>query len=187
MRRSLAWFVPVLCLACGGSNAGTGGGSNGGGGSGGGAMGTGGAGGMMAGGIPDPGTSDQVDQDFTNVEPNDTPQQATPLGVAMSGSVAVWVGGNTIGGSDNPADYFVFKSGPAPGAFSFDVCFGPPITDMTATLWKVVGGAQQTPPIGTWASSGTCVTNSGMGAPLEASTDYLFGLTANGGVGTYGA
>jgi hypothetical protein len=58
---------------------------------------------------------------------------------------------------------------------------------MTATLWKVVDATAQMPPIGTWTSSGTCVTGPAMGAPLEASTAYLFELTAKGDAATYNA
>jgi hypothetical protein len=141
--------------------------------------------------IPDPGTTDQVDNDFMSVEPNNTPQQATPLGTAMGAGVAVWVSGNTTGGSSNPADYFVFKSGPAGDAgapsMTFNICFTPPITAMTATLWKVANGAQVMPPVGTWMSTGSCVTSGTTGAPLMASTEYLFGLTATGGPGMYSA
>jgi hypothetical protein len=140
----------------------------------------------MGGSIPDPGTGNQVDNDFTDKEPNDTPQQATPLGVASTGNINVWVGGNTIGGS-NTADYFVFKSGSTAGQFTFDICFSAPTTAMTATLWKVSGGMQQMPPVGTWMSSSTCVTNMTMPASLEASTDYLLGLTATGGSSMYSA
>jgi hypothetical protein len=127
-----------------------------------------------------------VDNDFTDVEPNDTPQEATPLGVAANGSVNVWVGGNTIGGS-NLADYFVFESAAAAGAFTFDICFSAPTTGMTATLWTVAGGKEQLPPVGTWTSTGTCVTNMGTTTPLVASTEYLFGLTATGGSSMYNA
>jgi hypothetical protein len=148
---------------------------------------TGSGGGMMAGLIPDPGTVDQVDNNFGSVEPNNTPEQATPLGTASSGSVNVWVDTNTVGGSDNPADYFVFKSGSAAGQFTLDICFTAPLTGLTATLWKVAGGEAEMPPVGTWTSSGTCVTDHTTPAALEASTDYLFGITATGGVGTYSA
>jgi hypothetical protein len=141
---------------------------------------------MMAGGIPDPGTSNQVDQDFTNMGPNDTPQHATPLGIGMQPGVGVWVGGNMIGGSTT-SNYFVFKSSPKPGPFTFDICYMAPVTGMTATLWKVVNGSQQMPPVGTWTGTTGCVLDT-MAAPmLEASTEYLFGLTAMGGAGSYSA
>src|SRR4051794_14629569 len=61
------------------------------------------------GSIPGPGTVNMVDNNFGNVEPNDTPAQATPLGTAMQANVYLWVSGNSIGGS-NTADYFVFKT-----------------------------------------------------------------------------
>jgi hypothetical protein len=178
MRRRLLWLVPLfgpLCVACGGGHesGGTG------------ASGTGGT--TMAGGIPAPGTSDQVDNDFTDVEPNNTPEQATPLGIAAASDVNVWVNGNTIGGSGNTEDYFVFESSATAGAFTFDVCFMAPVTAMTATLWKVENAAEVTPPVGTWTSSTGCVTGPMAGAPLEASTVYLFGLSATGGPGMYGA
>jgi hypothetical protein len=183
MRRTLLWLVPLvapLCIACGSpKGGGTGAGST--------TSGSTGAGGMTTGGIPSPGTSDQVDNDFTDVEPNNTPEQATPLGVAAGSDVNVWVNGNSIGGSDNPEDYFVFESSATAGAFTFDVCFMAPVTAMTATLWKVADGAEVTPPVGTWTSSAGCVTGPMAGAPLEASTVYLFGLSATGGPGMYGA
>jgi hypothetical protein len=190
-KKIVAVGVYVLCAACGSSSG----------------DGTGGTGGSsqttasnagntsspsssasgMTGGIPDPGAGSQVDQDFTSKEPNNTPQQATPLGTSMLSGVNVWVNGNTVGGATNNADYFVFKSGPQAGPFTFDVCFSAPLTGLTATLWKVVGGQEQMPPVGTWMSTSTCVTNQGMMVQLDASTDYLFGLTAAGDSGTYQA
>ena len=194
-RQSLVRILCLLCIACGPTRSvvtdnGTGdGGSTG---DAGGQMtadsGTppSDGGGVMSNGIPAAGTNDQVDCDFLDVEPNNTPQQATPLGTAMSGDIAVWVNGNNIGGS-NTADYFVFETAPEAGTFSFDICFAAPVTGMTATLWKVEGGAEQTPPVGTWNSAMGCVTDMAMAAPLEASTEYLFGLTATGGAGSYAA
>ena len=197
--RSLVRIVCLLCIACGPprsvvTGSGDGGGTMG-------DAGTGDAGmsadsgmpadggGMMTTGIPPAGTVDQVDNNFGDVEPNNTPQEATPLGVAMSGSIYVWVDTNAIGGPSNPADYFVFETPAQTGTFSFDICFGTgtPLTALSASLWKVVGGEQQLPAIGTWQSSGGCVTDMTAAAPLEASTEYLFGLEATGGVGSYSA
>jgi hypothetical protein len=160
MRRILlpAILCPLL-LACGGSRSGD--------------------------GIPDPGTGSQVNVAFEDDEPNNTPDEATPLGVANQGNLVIWVGDNEIGGSDNPADYFVFESGPAPSQLEFNMCYGGPITGMTATLWKVVDAKEQTPPIATWTISTTCAAS--LSAPLEASTEYLFGVLATGGPGTYTA
>lgn len=136
--------------------------------------------------VPDPGTSDAVDQNWGDTEPNDTPAQATPLGTALNGSIAAWVNGNTIGGSDS-TDYFVFRSASTSGTLSFDFCFSAPITAMSGTLWTVVGGTPQLPPVGTWTSTGTCLTNMTATTPLQANTVYLMELTATGGAGTYGA
>ena len=199
MRRSLPALLPLLgtlSLACGGSGST----ANTGGGSGTGSetatssgtetatsSGTGAGGTMMAGAIPDPGPGNKVDQDFTDMEPNDTPETATPLGTTMTGSVNVWVTSNTLGGASDAADYFVFKSGPAAGTMTLNICFSAPITAMTATLWKVVNAKAELPPIGTWTSVATCIQGPPMGAPLEADSTYLFELTAKGEVAAYSA
>jgi hypothetical protein len=137
------------------------------------------------GGVPGPGGGDQVDIAFNDIEPNNTPEQATPLGVSTETDLYPWVNSNTIGGADNPADYFVFQSAPKAGLFEFNMCFNAPLTGMTASLWKVNCGVQQTPPIGTWTVSNTCAST--FTAPLEASTVYLFGVFATGEAGTYNA
>jgi hypothetical protein len=142
---------------------------------------------MVMGGIPAAGSTDNVDNNFGNVPPNNTPQTATPLGPAMGPNVYVWVNGNNIGGSAEDANYFVFESAATAGQFSFDICFGPPLTGMTATLWQVANAAQVEPPVGTWTSSAGCVTNMTAPAAIEASTEYLFGLTSQGGAGMYSA
>ncbi len=141
------------------------------------------------GGIPDPGPGSQVNVAFASVPPNDTPDTATPLGTSTTADVVVWITGNAIGGPGNASNYFVFRSGPTAGQFSFDGCFGLPITGMTGGLWKVLDAKQQLPPVATWKSTGD--GDAGMGclsnavAALEPSTGYLFGLTATGGAGEY--
>ena len=139
--------------------------------------------------IPSPGTGNGVDNNFGSVEPNDTPAQATPLGVAAANGVFVWVSGNKTGGADS-SDYFVFQSSASGGAFTLGqsgICWSGGITGMTATLWKVANAQQVTPPIHTWIGSGSCVKSATGDATLEKSTVYLLGLTATGGAGTYGA
>jgi hypothetical protein len=138
--------------------------------------------------IPDPGSGNQVDVAFNSVPPNDTPDKATPLGTSTTADVTVWITSNAIGGSSNPANYFVFRSGPSAGQFSFDGCFGPPITSMTAGLWKVADAQLVLPPVATWASvgdssAGGCLSNAV--AALDANTVYVWGLTATGGAGQY--
>jgi len=200
MRRGLRHWALILwplCFACGSSSAGGTHADSGPADSGGDGMmtshpdgaGTDSSGGdaMTTGDIPAPGTSDDVDQNFGDVEPNNTPQQATPLGVAAGADVYVWVNGNSIGGVSNPADYFVFESGPMAGQFGFDICFESGLTGLTATLWKVVDATEQLPPVGTWTASKSCVTDMTKPVALEASTEYLFGLTAPEGVGMYAA
>ena len=144
---------------------------------------------MGGGGIPDPGTSHDVDNNFGNVEPNDTPGKATPLGVASMANVQVWVSGNMIGGGD-ATDYFVFKTAAKAGEFSLGqggLCFMAPITGLSATLWKVSGGQQVLPAIHQWTSNATCLKSMPGDAPTEASTVYLLGVTAIGGAGMYSA
>ena len=133
----------------------------------------------------DPGTSNQVDVAFNDQEPNNTPDEATPLGISSMPDVTVWVGENAVGGPANPADYFVFESSSEPGLFQFDMCYTPPITSMTASLWKVVDVKVESPPVATWPISTTCATS--FSAPMEANTVYLFGVLATGGPGMYTA
>jgi hypothetical protein len=125
-----------------------------------------------------------------SVEPNDTPAQATPLGTATGPTLYTWVTSNPIGGGDN-ADYFVFRSGAMAGEFSLGssgLCWGPPLTSLTATLWKVANGMQVLPPIHTWTNSVNNCLMSMMGdAPVEANTVYLLGVFGTGGAGMYAA
>jgi hypothetical protein len=138
--------------------------------------------GAMSGAIPDPGTGGGVNQDFGNVEPNDTPQTATPLGIASTADVHVWVTNNTIGGTDL-ADYFVFKTGPMPGQFTFDICWSM-VTNLNATLWQVSNGQMVTPPVHMWTGSMSCVMSAQHGrraarrehrVPVRGLRDRRFG------------
>jgi hypothetical protein len=145
--------------------------------------------GLGAENIPDPGAGDAVDVAFQSVAPNDTPEDATPLGTSTMGDVTVWATNNTIGGPGNESNYFVFRSGPTSGTFLFRGCFGAPLTGMTATLWQVVDGTEQLPPVGTQSAD---VDNDGAEACLNfdqavlaPNTVYLFGLTATGEAGLY--
>jgi hypothetical protein len=168
MRRSLlAAILAPLALACGSHHDVQGG----------------------TGGIPDPGTSDVVDSNppgWASVEPNDTPEEATPLGISKNGNLTPWINGNAIGGSAGQANYFVFQSAPESGEMDFDMCYdGAAITGMTASLWMVVNATQQMPPVATWTISTECKAS--LTAPLDGSTVYLFGVEATGGPGVYQA
>jgi hypothetical protein len=61
----------------------------------------------------------------------------------------------------------------------------PNVSGMTASLWRVTGGVQETPPVATWTITNTC--NDNFTAPLDPSTEYLFGVLAKGGSGSYTA
>jgi hypothetical protein len=193
-RSSLAAILAPLVLACGGPpfvEGGTGAGSSGSSGGMGGRptcpalKGSGGG----AGDIPSPGPGSAVDTAFADVEPNDTPQEATPLGTSLNpngdGSVIPWVPQNAIGGTANPADYFVFRTSPEAGELTFDMCYQAPVTSLTASLWKVVDAKQQKKPVATWSIPTSCQDS--FSAPVEACTVYLFGLLATGGAGSYQA
>jgi hypothetical protein len=140
------------------------------------------------GGIPDPGAGAAVDNNFGNVEPNDTPQTATPLGTSASANVYLWISNNMGGGSDT-SDYFVFKSGPTSTMFSLStsgICWSGAITGVNATLWEVANGQQVMPPVKTWMSTTSC-TPPGTAVTIKPSTEYLLGLMISGGAGTYQA
>jgi len=185
MRKALLWSSIALLCACNNNSPGAGDS---------GMQGAGDMAMMMGGGnIPDPGNSDAIDQNIASVEPNDTPAQATPLGTAKAGDIRGWINGIQIGGGDN-ADYFVFRSGPMAGQFTFDICWSGNVTSMTAELWKVVNGQQVLPSIHQWTATSMmgvggnmgCVMTAASGdAPLEANPVYLFGVTATGGAGMY--
>ena len=141
------------------------------------------------GSVADPGPGSGVDDNFGSVEPNDTPAEATPLGTSKgTGDVHVWVTKDLLTAGDD-TDYFVFKSAPMAGQFTFNICWSGAITAMTATLWKVENGQQVMPPVHQWMGAGSCVMSAQVGeAPLVANGEYLFGLQANaGGAGSYSA
>jgi hypothetical protein len=141
---------------------------------------------MSGGMVPDPGNGNAVDQDFGDVEPNDTPAQATPLGISQDTmGVYAWVGGNSLGGTDT-ADYFVFKSTSA-GPFTMNACSTPGLTNLNATIWKVQNGQQVNPPIHMWTGVNGCITVQPTDAVLEANTVYLLGIFPVGNAGMYSA
>jgi hypothetical protein len=147
-------------------------------------------GGLGATGIPDPGPGRDVDIAFQNVSPNNTPQDATPLGtsVATNGLLPVWITNNAIGGPGNQSNYFVFRSSAMPQEFIYRGCFDPPLKGMTGTLWKVVDHAEQLPPLGSAVSTPDSSMSQCLEVDnivLEPNTVYLFQLTATGGAGLY--
>jgi hypothetical protein len=140
----------------------------------------------VPGGIPDPGAGNAVDNNFADVEPNDTPQTATPLGTSAQAMLYLWITNNMGGGTDT-SEYYVFKTGATAGTFTLGtsgLCWSGGITGIDATLWKVVAGMQVLPPIQTWMSTASC-TPPGTAPAVEANTEYLLGLTIHGAAGTY--
>src|SRR5262245_50678593 len=54
----------------------------------------------IPGGIPDPGSGAMVDNNFGDVEPNDTPATATPLGTSTQATAYLWINNNSGGDTD---------------------------------------------------------------------------------------
>jgi hypothetical protein len=143
---------------------------------------------MGGGNIPSPGAGNAVDNNFGDTEPNDTPQQATPLGTSMFAGINVWVTSNSLGGGDT-ADYFVFNSGAMGGPFSFNICSlnGTSPTFTGATLWQVQNNQMVTPPVHMWTGTTGCISSAAGDATLTPNTEYLFGLFGSGATGMYAA
>jgi hypothetical protein len=141
---------------------------------------------VTSGGIPDPGAGSMVDNNFGDVEPNDTPATATPLGTSAQANVYLWVSNNTGGGTDT-SDYYVFKTGATSTMFTLStagICWSGGITGIDATLWEVANGQQVMPPVKTWMSTASC-TPPGAAITVKPSTEYLLGLTFTGASGSY--
>jgi hypothetical protein len=141
---------------------------------------------VSTGGIPDPGATHMVDSNFGDVEPNDAPATATPLGVSQQAMMYFWVNNNSGGGTDT-SEFYVFKTGATAGTFSLGfsgICWSGAITGIDATLWKVSAGQQVMPAVQTWPSTASC-TPPTVSPAVEANTEYLLGLDIHGGAGTY--
>jgi hypothetical protein len=138
-----------------------------------------------AGTIPDPGNGNPNGTfPWPDTEPNNTPDKAVAVGTATVTETIIrpWFdsGPDAIGGTDT-ADYWVFRSSPSGGTFSFDMSWSSNTNLADAALYKVVAGVQQMPAVKIWDSTSTSGESATMGvneATLEASTVYLFEITA---------
>lgn len=162
-----------------------------------------GSGGMAAGGegtggmmglIPDPGN--EPAGEWTDMEPNDSPSQATPMGVLTG---PIWMGFVEPYTAINPAtdvDYFVFKTGDAASLENIfiSICWSFTGNLLDLQLYQVVNSTQG-PVAASAATTGTgCETlvDFGQGATvLTANTTYLLevagapGLNLGGDAGLY--
>ena len=105
------------------------------------------------------GTSDAVDDNFGDVEPNNTPSQATPLGTAARQRLYVGFG-NTIGGTDT-ADYFVFEAARPEGMFTLGasgLCYTGSDHQLDRDAVEGRGGTRDSTPVGSWTSATGCAT-----------------------------
>jgi len=118
--------------------------------------------------VPDPG-SGAIPFSWPDTEPNDTPEQAVPLGTSVSNGEATWFDGTaesgSLGGSDT-ADYFVFRSSSQGGVFHAGPCWdgtsAPNLMDFY--VYQVVGGH-----VGTMV--GSAVTSDASCENIDASAD----------------
>jgi hypothetical protein len=143
--------------------------------------------------VPDPGTG-AMPSSWPDTEPNDTPEQAVPLGVG-GGQIGPYIeeftGGGHLGGGDE-ADYFVFRTAPAAaGASTFiaQACWDGALNVdlLDIALYKVVDGQPLIPVISAATNSTACERLPMFNVPLEADTKYLFALTHVAGAGAYQA
>jgi hypothetical protein len=163
-------------------------GSGGLGGMGGAANGGAGPGGMM-GMIPDPGN--QPSGEWTDMEPNNTPSQATPMGVLTG---PIWAGFTDPLTAINPAtdvDYFVFKTGDAASLANvyISLCWSFAGNLLDLTLYEVVN-SMQGQVVASAATTGTgCETLVDVGEGttlLQATTTYLLEVAAAPGLNLMG-
>ena len=198
-----ATSLSVLCLVSGcdgssqgtteggtaqtGGAGGTGGTGTGGNTGGGGGTGTGGGGGTggAAEPIPDPGTV--MGGEWTDVEPNDKPSQAVPVGI-LNGPV--WMGfadPYTAISSPTDVDYFVFKSTDAAGLpnVNIQICWSFPGNLLDLNLYEVVS-SQQGSLVKSATDTGTgCETLVDIGqaaTDLKPDTVYLLEVVAGPGL-----
>lgn len=149
---------------------------------------TGGAGGDM-GTIPDPGTT--VGGEWTDVEPNDTPSQAVPVGI-LNGSV--WMGFAdpvTAISSPTDVDYFVFKTGDAASLANdnIQVCWSFAGNLLDLNLYAVDNGKKGALLKSATDTAGACETLIAPGegtALLTVDTVYLLEVVAGPGLDLMG-
>lgn len=150
------------------------------------AAGSDGAGPDMAGGvIPDPGT--EVGGEWTDVEPNDTPSQATPVGVLNGPAWVGFVEPFTEIASTTDVDYFVFKTADAASLANdyISLCWGGGVNLLDAHLYEVVDQHQGTEVVTATTTNTSCETviDFGQGPTiLAADTVYLLELRAAPGL-----
>ncbi len=176
--------------------AGAGGEPWGGGGTGGAGTGGTGTGGVMIGMIPDPGTT--VGGEWTDIEPNDDPSSAVPVGVLES---SIWMGfamPATAISSPTDVDNFVFRTGAVAtlSNINMQICWSFPGNLLDMNLYDVVQGKKGALVKSAKVTAGTCET---LIMPpegsmlLKADTVYLLEVVAgpmlmlNGDAGLYSA
>ncbi|HTM20874.1 MAG TPA: hypothetical protein VL172_10210 [Kofleriaceae bacterium] len=149
--------------------------------------------GAVAGLVPDPGNA-AIPFSWPDTEPNDTPQQAVPLGTSVNAGEATWFDGTaesgSLGGTDR-ADFFVFRSSPQGGMFHAAPCWdgtaAPNLIDFY--VYKVVDGHVDSMAGSSTATDDGCENLTATAdVTMEASTVYLLELRALGaGMALYGA
>ncbi len=99
-----------------------------------------GAGGTSAGPIPDPGTV--MNGEWVDTEPNDTPDQAVPMGILTGPIWAGFVEPYTALNPEDDVDYFVFKTDADVTNVYMSLCWSFMGNLLDMNLYEVVGQAQ---------------------------------------------
>jgi hypothetical protein len=204
LRSSCALFILgcALAAACGDTRPRSSSGNGGDGGGDGGAGGTagiggagassssaGGAGGGDTGPIPDPGM--QMGAEWTDIEPNDIPSQAVPVGIMTGPIWAGFVMPYTAISSPTDVDYFVFKTGDAASLanVNIQICWSFTGNLLDLNLYTVVNSQKGPLALSSTSTDTSCETmiNFGEGpAKLTADTTYLLEVFAGPGLNLAG-
>jgi len=141
--------------------------------------------------IPDPGTG-PMSASWPDTEPNDTPEQAVPLGVGR-GQIGPYVGGLAGSGhlgDGDAADYFVFRtSADLDTTFIASACWDSTLNVnlLDIFLYRVVDGKTLVPIASSTDTGTACDRLMPFNIPLEPNSEYLLGLVGVEGEATYQA
>jgi hypothetical protein len=142
--------------------------------------------------VPDPGTG-PLPMAWPDTEPNDTPEQAVPIGMG-AGQIGPYIGlfdaeDGHLGAGDE-ADYFVFRTAPVvTSMFIAGACWDAALNIdlLDFALYKVIDGQPLVLVTKTSTPSTSCEVQQPFSIPLDADSKYLFAVTHVAGEGSYSA
>ncbi len=117
---------------------------------------------------------------WMDTEPNDTPAQAVPMGVATDAQgtvIAPYIDPGHLGGAD-PADYFVFRTNDTALRFQMVSCWTTSgINLLDFTLYKIIDG-QPLVTVASYTSTSPSVEPPGVvpSVAIEANAKYLLAI-----------